>query len=180
MPLRTRSKHHKSRRGCTTCKQRHIRCDETLPRCLNCVKHRSACHYSEAHHRAVFHNKFLVQSQGDKHEASTELALSLAEDHRSESDVSVVVAQSTECGPESSKTSLRSLRCGPEPSEPPPRSLGSYLGVSTTMTPEIVEQLAACKYTLKVMELVFEKAGSVHMESCLTSYLQSQTRSCPC
>ena len=152
MPLTTRSKHHKSRRGCTTCKQRHIRCDEAFPRCLNCFKHRSACHYPEAHHRAISHNKFLVQSQSDKHEAPTELALSLAEDHRSESGVSVAVAQSTRCGPEPSKTSLRSLRCGPESSETPLRSLGSYLGVSTTMTPEIVEQLAACKYTLKVME----------------------------
>ena len=32
-----RAKHIKSRRGCTTCKTRHIRCDESIPHCRNCA-----------------------------------------------------------------------------------------------------------------------------------------------
>ena len=131
MPLTTRRKHHKSRRGCTTCKQRHIRCDEAFPSCLNCFKHRSACHYPEAHYQAISRNTFLVQSQGDKRKAPTELAFSLAKDRCSESGGSVAVAQTT--------------RSGPEPSKTFPRSLGSYLGVSTTITHENIQQLAVCK-----------------------------------
>ena len=46
----SRRKHQKSRRGCATCKRRHIRCDETWPRCNNCTKHQSDCHYPEIHH----------------------------------------------------------------------------------------------------------------------------------
>ena len=131
MPLTTRKKHQKSRRGCTTCKQRHIRCDEAFPRCLNCFKHRSACHYSEEHYRAISSSKLRVQSQGDKRKAPTEPALSSAEDHSSESRVSVAVAQTT--------------RRGPEPWRIAPRSFGSYLGVSTTITLENIEQLAVRK-----------------------------------
>lgn len=48
-----RRKHHKSRRGCTTCKKRHIRCDETFPRCDNCTKYQSDCNYPDAHHEAT-------------------------------------------------------------------------------------------------------------------------------
>ena len=47
-----RRKHQKSRRGCTTCKKRHIRCDETFPRCENCNKYQSDCNYPDAHHDA--------------------------------------------------------------------------------------------------------------------------------
>lgn len=46
-----RRKHQKSRRGCTTCKRRHIRCDEGDPQCQNCITHRSTCSYPEAHSR---------------------------------------------------------------------------------------------------------------------------------
>lgn len=48
-----RRKHQKSRRGCTTCKKRHIRCDETFPRCDNCTKYQSDCNYPDAHHEAA-------------------------------------------------------------------------------------------------------------------------------
>ena len=44
-----RRKHQKSRSGCTTCKRRHIRCDEGHPRCQNCIIHRSTCSYPEGH-----------------------------------------------------------------------------------------------------------------------------------
>ena len=41
----TRKAHRKSRTGCQICKQRHVRCDETLPRCLNCIKGNRLCSY---------------------------------------------------------------------------------------------------------------------------------------
>ena len=48
-----RRKHQKSRRGCSTCKRRHIRCDEGFPRCQNCITHRSSCSYPDAHYEAT-------------------------------------------------------------------------------------------------------------------------------
>ena len=47
-----RRKHQKSKKGCTTCKRRHIRCDEKLPRCQHCIIHGSTCDYPEAHYEA--------------------------------------------------------------------------------------------------------------------------------
>ena len=52
-PFIPRRKHQKSRRGCSTCKRRHIRCDEGFPRCQNCITHRSSCSYPEAHYEAT-------------------------------------------------------------------------------------------------------------------------------
>lgn len=40
-----RRSHTKSRKGCKTCKARHIRCDETTPHCNNCLKHEVRCDY---------------------------------------------------------------------------------------------------------------------------------------
>lgn len=40
--------HRKSRAGCTSCKIRHIRCDEFKPKCRNCAKRGSQCHYSSS------------------------------------------------------------------------------------------------------------------------------------
>jgi hypothetical protein len=42
-----RRSHTKSRGGCTECKKRHLRCDETFPQCTNCTKHRTRCPYNE-------------------------------------------------------------------------------------------------------------------------------------
>ncbi|KAH6876738.1 fungal Zn binuclear cluster domain-containing protein [Thelonectria olida] len=42
---RRRRSHTKSRKGCDTCKQRHIRCDENYPQCRNCTKHKFRCLY---------------------------------------------------------------------------------------------------------------------------------------
>ena len=42
----TRKPHTKSRKGCDTCKRRHVRCDENLPRCHNCNKGNRLCHYT--------------------------------------------------------------------------------------------------------------------------------------
>lgn len=41
----TRRRHKKSRRGCLTCKRRHIRCDENVPQCFNCTKGNRPCSY---------------------------------------------------------------------------------------------------------------------------------------
>ncbi|KAA8895047.1 hypothetical protein FN846DRAFT_767616, partial [Sphaerosporella brunnea] len=42
-----RRSHTKSRKGCKTCKRRHIRCDETVPQCRNCTKHNVRCDYMD-------------------------------------------------------------------------------------------------------------------------------------
>ncbi|KAK3381527.1 hypothetical protein B0H63DRAFT_207634 [Podospora didyma] len=40
-----RRRHKKSRRGCHECKRRHIKCDETRPRCINCATVERECSY---------------------------------------------------------------------------------------------------------------------------------------
>ncbi|KAJ8065539.1 hypothetical protein OCU04_006218 [Sclerotinia nivalis] len=42
-----RRSHTKSRKGCETCKRRHIRCDENFPQCRNCTKHNCRCPYMD-------------------------------------------------------------------------------------------------------------------------------------
>ncbi|ROT35550.1 hypothetical protein SODALDRAFT_283694 [Sodiomyces alkalinus F11] len=42
-----RRSHTKSRKGCDTCKRRHIRCDEVFPQCRNCTKHKIRCPYND-------------------------------------------------------------------------------------------------------------------------------------
>ncbi|KAK0635714.1 hypothetical protein B0T17DRAFT_483321 [Bombardia bombarda] len=44
-----RRSHTKSRKGCETCKRRHIRCDENFPQCRNCTKHKIRCPYNDIH-----------------------------------------------------------------------------------------------------------------------------------
>ncbi|KAK7187947.1 hypothetical protein DPSP01_003163 [Paraphaeosphaeria sporulosa] len=44
----SRRSHTKSRKGCKTCKKRHIRCDETFPQCRNCTKHQVRCDYQDS------------------------------------------------------------------------------------------------------------------------------------
>lgn len=41
----SRRKHRNSHLGCGTCKKRRIKCDETLPSCLNCIKGKLHCAY---------------------------------------------------------------------------------------------------------------------------------------
>lgn len=43
-----RKSHTKSRKGCKTCKRRHIRCDEQFPQCRNCTKHNCRCDYMDS------------------------------------------------------------------------------------------------------------------------------------
>lgn len=40
-----RRRHKKSRKGCLECKRRHIKCDETRPRCINCATAQRECPY---------------------------------------------------------------------------------------------------------------------------------------
>lgn len=42
-----RKSHTKSRKGCRTCKKRHIRCSEEFPQCKNCTKHSVRCDYMD-------------------------------------------------------------------------------------------------------------------------------------
>lgn len=44
----SRRSHTKSRKGCKTCKRRHIRCDESYPQCRNCSKHQVRCDYMDS------------------------------------------------------------------------------------------------------------------------------------
>ncbi|KAI1266724.1 hypothetical protein F5Y18DRAFT_416488 [Xylariaceae sp. FL1019] len=44
----SRRSHTKSRKGCESCKRRHIRCDENFPQCRNCTKHKVRCPYNDA------------------------------------------------------------------------------------------------------------------------------------
>lgn len=41
----TRRAHTKSRKGCQTCKNRKVRCDEYFPQCRNCTKRGLRCAY---------------------------------------------------------------------------------------------------------------------------------------
>ncbi|KAH7045243.1 hypothetical protein B0J12DRAFT_153624 [Macrophomina phaseolina] len=46
-----RKAHNKSRRGCVTCKRRHIKCDEQHPICTNCRISQRDCLYQEQQRR---------------------------------------------------------------------------------------------------------------------------------
>jgi len=46
-PSKKRRVHHKSRRGCQQCKERHIKCDEQLPSCANCTVTNRTCSYNQ-------------------------------------------------------------------------------------------------------------------------------------
>ncbi|KAK7445882.1 hypothetical protein CaCOL14_004865 [Colletotrichum acutatum] len=43
--LAGRRTHRKSRNGCSGCKKRHIKCDETRPECRNCIMAERVCSY---------------------------------------------------------------------------------------------------------------------------------------
>ncbi|KAL9561317.1 hypothetical protein ACKAV7_014672 [Fusarium commune] len=44
---RRRRSHPRSRKGCDTCKRRHMRCDESFPQCRNCTRHMFRCPYND-------------------------------------------------------------------------------------------------------------------------------------
>ncbi|KAJ5776970.1 hypothetical protein N7520_000216 [Penicillium odoratum] len=43
--MRSRQSHKKSKNGCTGCKQRHIKCSESLPKCHRCQNRNLDCRY---------------------------------------------------------------------------------------------------------------------------------------
>ncbi|KAF2714821.1 hypothetical protein K504DRAFT_395531 [Pleomassaria siparia CBS 279.74] len=43
-----RRSHPKSRLGCANCKRRRIKCDESKPKCNNCIKHSVICSFSSS------------------------------------------------------------------------------------------------------------------------------------
>lgn len=47
-PKSSRTSTPKVRTGCSTCKRRHIRCDEAKPNCHNCVRGQRSCGYANA------------------------------------------------------------------------------------------------------------------------------------
>ncbi|EGE01371.1 SfgA protein [Trichophyton equinum CBS 127.97] len=49
---RTRKWHQRGFSGCSTCKKRHVKCDETAPACLNCTRRGIKC--DGAHQNATF------------------------------------------------------------------------------------------------------------------------------
>ncbi|EXM12954.1 hypothetical protein V3481_007086 [Fusarium oxysporum f. sp. vasinfectum] len=44
---RRRRSNPRSRKGCETCKRRHMRCDENFPQCHNCTRHEFRCSYND-------------------------------------------------------------------------------------------------------------------------------------
>ncbi|KAF4876994.1 putative transcriptional regulatory protein [Colletotrichum siamense] len=42
-PPRKRKSTPRSREGCLTCRTRRVKCDETKPKCNNCIRHQSGC-----------------------------------------------------------------------------------------------------------------------------------------
>lgn len=47
VPGKRRRRHHRrSRAGCRSCKERHMRCDEGKPFCRNCLRNGSSCGYT--------------------------------------------------------------------------------------------------------------------------------------
>lgn len=52
---RRRRHHHRSRNGCRSCKERHMRCDEGKPFCRNCLRNGGDCGYAGIEDVGAFH-----------------------------------------------------------------------------------------------------------------------------
>lgn len=66
---RQRRVHRKSRLGCQECKRRKIKCDESLPVCLNCVRRDTECSYT-LHGRHLESASFGHSPAGDSPDSS--------------------------------------------------------------------------------------------------------------
>jgi hypothetical protein len=64
--MSTRRPHAKSRRGCITCKTRHVRCDETGPPCGRCKIRGDVCEYAAPQSRTEDAGVFTSASQGPR------------------------------------------------------------------------------------------------------------------
>ncbi|KAK4032523.1 hypothetical protein C8A01DRAFT_50699 [Parachaetomium inaequale] len=54
-PSRKRKFHRKSRRGCSNCKLRRVKCDETRPECKSCRSYGVLCNYHSDHDAVDLH-----------------------------------------------------------------------------------------------------------------------------
>ena len=127
-----RRKHQKSRRGCTTCKRRHIRCDEASPRCQNCVKHRSTCSYPDASYEA-----------GSSIESANvdERSLSVQNDAASSvGEVEAYIESLEAMGPANEDSNSE-----PDQKETSPRNLDLGFGAIIPITAAQKEQIAFCE-----------------------------------
>ncbi|RAL04875.1 Zn(II)2Cys6 transcription factor domain-containing protein [Aspergillus ibericus CBS 121593] len=80
MPLARRS-HRKVRTGCSNCKRRRIKCDETKPSCIKCLQHRISCTYHPVKVSGRNRTSNVAESSPDcsqpgDHEADTAASLS--------------------------------------------------------------------------------------------------------
>lgn len=127
-----RRKHHKSRRGCTTCKRRHIRCDEADPQCQNCITHQSTCSYPEAHFWASSSIKPSIAED-------TKFILSGNADYKTEE--SALNAGDVETTPSTFESSDAESRM----EEPSFRSLDPYFSSMVPMSATRRELLSFCE-----------------------------------
>ncbi|EMG50082.1 putative fungal zinc cluster transcription factor [Candida maltosa Xu316] len=61
-----RRRHKNSKLGCSTCKERRVKCSEDLPSCINCIKHKVKCpylDYTEDQLEELRQAKILLQQQ---------------------------------------------------------------------------------------------------------------------
>lgn len=64
---RTKPKQSKSRNGCTTCKAKRLKCDETKPSCEQCRKRNVQCGgYSKAFKWRAFEETSFTAKSGSK------------------------------------------------------------------------------------------------------------------
>ena len=129
----TRRKHKKSRKGCLTCKRRHIRCDENVPQCFNCTKGNRSCNYEVP--------------ENDEDDSAMNL-----DDEPPDDIAATTVGQS---GKNTSSSSLSHRKISPESTstefkaaskrKPSTESLDPYGASVVRLTPSMREQLNYCK-----------------------------------
>jgi hypothetical protein len=76
---RKRRHHHRSRHGCFSCKQKHMRCDENKPFCRNCLKNGSSCGYSRVETSTLSQPQPLLALAPDRVSSNSLLAAYLNE-----------------------------------------------------------------------------------------------------
>ncbi|KAI2612310.1 uncharacterized protein GGS25DRAFT_512843 [Hypoxylon fragiforme] len=68
---RQRKFHRRSRNGCSTCKTKHIRCDERKPLCTYCLRHGGECGYPDEENAAEARHRLKSRmGSGEPHEST--------------------------------------------------------------------------------------------------------------
>ena len=128
-----RRSHKKSKRGCSMCKRRHVRCDESVPRCFNCIKGNRVCNYAVQEYDEGSEVVPLVDGYPD-HSTATEIG-QLKKNHSSSNlSQKVQFLESTSTSVEA--TPKRKLSSG---------SLDPYGTSLVHLTPSMRAQLSYCK-----------------------------------